>query len=724
MVATLVAYRLAAKLGGDGLDAYILVRRTVSFLQPLLLLGLAVGLPRMVAMAQAHPLQRRYLLAAMRIVLIGSGAGVLFATLMPTTVARALLGDAAMAPVAAPLAWMVLGLCLHAVAYGYLRGAHRTLAANVLQVIGLAVVPLVGFAVVPDLPAVLRFTGLGWCGVALLFLLPDLVRGPLHVAPVERGALLRYGLPRIPGDLAYAALFTLPVLWAAHRWGLAAGGGIGLGVTLLNLMAAAFAPISILLLPQAARSIGTGDHLGLERRIARLERNALIVSVAAMVLGEVVLPWALELYLRDVDTAPYVPACRTIFLAAPALAYFVALRSVLDAYHTGPRNGVNILIALAVTVILLGVVAVVGLPAHWAGVALVVGMVVLAVRTRTDIAHVRAELLRRAQGRGPLRLLVVIPGRAEGNEMPFARRQACWTARETGAVVDIYFLEHRTSPTGLWRAWRSFRRRVREFRPDIVHAHYGTVTGLFTVLASTAPVVITFHGSDLNPTPTDGVLRDLLGRAFSQWAAFFAAGIICVSEGLRQRLWWRRDEARVLPMGVDLAMFRPMDRAACRAELGWSDTERHVIFNGNNPALKRLDLAERTVELLRARGVPVRLHVLQGGIEPHRMPVLLNAADALLLCSDREGSPTMVKEAMACGLPVVTNDVGDVRERLRDVRPGAVVAQDPTALADALESVLRGPVRSNGRELARRNGIDAEIIDRTTYRFLHDLVER
>src|SRR5690606_7017694 len=109
MVATLVAYRLAAKLGGDGLDAYILVRRTVSFLQPLLLLGLAVGLPRMVAMAQAHPLQRRYLLAAMRIVLIGSGAGVLFATLMPTTVARALLGDAAMAPVAAPLAWMVLG---------------------------------------------------------------------------------------------------------------------------------------------------------------------------------------------------------------------------------------------------------------------------------------------------------------------------------------------------------------------------------------------------------------------------------------------------------------------------------------------------------------------------------------------------------------------------------------------------------------------------------------
>lgn len=81
------------------------------------------------------------------------------------------------------------------------------------------------------------------------------------------------------------------------------------------------------------------------------------------------------------------------------------------------------------------------------------------------------------------------------------------------------------------------------FRPDIVHAHYGTITGLFTVLVSPVPVVITFHGSDLNPTPSDGWWRDLLGRLFSQLAAFFAAGIICRSEGASQLLWCRGQEA-------------------------------------------------------------------------------------------------------------------------------------------------------------------------------------
>ena len=724
MVATLLVYRLAAGLGGEDLDAYILVRRTISFIQPLLMLGLAVGLPRLVAMALEGPRRRFYLLAALRIVVVLSGIGVILAALFPARLASFLLGSAQLEPLVMPLALMVLGLCLHTVAYSYIRGTHHTLVANILQTIGLAVTPLLAFAFTRDLPGILLFTGVMWSGVALLFVLPELVAGPVQVARTERGALLRYGLPRIPGDLAYAALFTFPVLWAAHRWGLAESGRIGLGVTLLNIVAAGFAPISILLLPQTARSISTGDHHGLERRIVRLERSALLVSLAALVSVEAALPWLLDLYLGDVPAAPYVPACRLIFLAAPALAYFVALRSVLDAYHTSPRNGVNIILSLVVAMVTLLVVQLFGLAGPWPGLAVVTGMGYLALRTRHDIAHVRSELRRKVEeGERPMRLMLVIPGRAEGNEMPFARRQGRWIAAETGAAVETFFLSERTSISGLWRARRRFRKQVRAFRPDIVHAHYGTITGLFTVMVSPVPVVITFHGSDLNPTPTDGRLRDLMGRLFSQLAAFFAAGIICVSEGLRQRLWWRREEARVLPMGVDLSVFRPMDKETCRAEQGWRGDERLVLFNGNNPALKRLDIAERTVALLVGRGIPARLHVLTGGVGPDRMPQLMNACDALLLCSDREGSPTMVKEAMACGLPVVTSDVGDVRERLRDVRPGAVVAQDAEALAEALVPVLKDPVRSNGRELAARNGIDASVIDRETHRFLQGLLD-
>jgi glycosyltransferase involved in cell wall biosynthesis len=174
---------------------------------------------------------------------------------------------------------------------------------------------------------------------------------------------------------------------------------------------------------------------------------------------------------------------------------------------------------------------------------------------------------------------------------------------------------------------------------------------------------------------------------------------------------------------VDLDLFRPMDREACRRELGWTGPERVVLFNANNPALKRLDLAQAAVRRLNEQGMPVRLEVLAGGITPDHMPVLMNAADALLLCSDQEGSPTMVKEAMACTLPVVSSDVGDVQQRLRDVRPGDVVEQAVEPLAGALMDVLRDGGRSNGRELAARNGIDARRSDEETYRFLCGLAK-
>ncbi len=323
-----------------------------------------------------------------------------------------------------------------------------------------------------------------------------------------------------------------------------------------------------------------------------------------------------------------------------------------------------------------------------------------------------------------LKLLLIIPGRPDGNELPFARRQARHFADRYHADVRIFFLRDRTSLNAIRHAGHAFRSIESEFKPDVVHVHYGSMTAFFGVIHARAPVVITFHGSDLNPTPTDGRLRDLFGRIMSQLAALFASGIICVSRKLVERLWWRRGRAKVLPMGVDLDGFTPMDREECRKALGWDPDEKVILFNGNNPSLKRLDLAEQVIDGLVRRNVPVRLEVLKGEIQPTRMPVIMNAADALLLCSDQEGSPTMVKEAMACGLPVVSSDVGDVRERTRGVFPGAVVEQDVKRLTDALGSVLQLDRRSNGREKAVENGIDAAQIDLATYQFLCDVASR
>ena len=102
--------------------------------------------------------------------------------------------------------------------------------------------------------------------------------------------------------------------------------------------------------------------------------------------------------------------------------------------------------------------------------------------------------------------------------------------------------------------------------------------------------------------------------------------------------------------------------------------------------------------LLAARLLPgARLEVLDGAVPAGRIVTYMNAADCLLLTSDSEGSPNVVKEALACDLPVVSVDVGDVRERVAGVTPGAVVGRDPEALGAALAAILRDPVRSDGR---------------------------
>jgi teichuronic acid biosynthesis glycosyltransferase TuaC len=312
-------------------------------------------------------------------------------------------------------------------------------------------------------------------------------------------------------------------------------------------------------------------------------------------------------------------------------------------------------------------------------------------------------------GGGP-RVLFVIPGTSQGSSMIFARRQAESLQRQ-GVEVNLFHLRSRTSLLELAREWRRFRRRVRRVNPQVIHAQFGTMTAWFAAWGVTLsnprrPLVITYRGSDLNPVPESAgwwaTLRATAGRGLSQLAALRASRIVCVSRELRGRLWWRREIAVVMPSGVDAEVFRPEPRARARGRLGWGESERVVLFNaGHNPGLKRLDLATQAVLLVPDFLDGARLEVLDGRTPPDRMPELLNAADCLLLTSDREGSSTILQEALACNLPVVSVNAGDSAERLAGVRHCALVERDPAVIAVELARVLRVPVRSNGREKVR-----------------------
>jgi glycosyltransferase involved in cell wall biosynthesis len=241
---------------------------------------------------------------------------------------------------------------------------------------------------------------------------------------------------------------------------------------------------------------------------------------------------------------------------------------------------------------------------------------------------------------------------------------------------------------------------LKEGNFDVVHAHYGTA-GWVGRLQRSAPLVVTFHGSDLMGGRRTGrgwrSIRGYVEMALALLLARIVRDVIVVSPTLLARTPGGR--ASVITPGVDLTRFFPTERTEARQSLGVEVKQRMVLFVAN-PALanKRYALAHDAVQIAR-RSLPELQLVTVAGRPHAELPLWLNAADAVLLTSKNEGSPMVVKEALACNRPVVSVDVGDVAERIRGVGGCRLVEGTPDAIAAGLLEVLGESERCNGREL-------------------------
>ncbi len=285
----------------------------------------------------------------------------------------------------------------------------------------------------------------------------------------------------------------------------------------------------------------------------------------------------------------------------------------------------------------------------------------------------------------------------------FVRREVL-ALRALGVEVEELETSYRRSPRASWAA---FRARVRESRPDLVNVYFGSLGAFAAALACPCPLVLTFGGSDLlgraHRDPWWEQMVSTAAAACSQVSAPSADAVVVRSERLRQALLLghERRRATVIPAGVDTTLFRPMDRAAARRAVGWDPEAVVVLFAASrHRPVKRFDRALAAIERLGTLGVDVRLESLEQ-VPPERMPDYFNAADCVLLTSQHEGSPNALKEAVACGCPVVAPPVGDVSEILSGVTPSRVVAPEPGPLAAALKDVLAENRRSNGPERIR-----------------------
>jgi glycosyltransferase involved in cell wall biosynthesis len=209
--------------------------------------------------------------------------------------------------------------------------------------------------------------------------------------------------------------------------------------------------------------------------------------------------------------------------------------------------------------------------------------------------------------------------------------------------VEIELFAFGPGPRALARATIDLRRRHRRRRFDIVHAHFG-LTAWPALLARLGPVVVTLHGNDLLVRRSYAATRAAL--PFTALAAAvsreFSANL--PGAGVRRRV-------AVLPVGIDLGRFRPIARAEARARLGLNPDGPYLLFpHDPSRPLKRHD---RAVE---AAG-DVRLLTL-GGVPPDEVPYWINAANAVLVPSAKEGFGLAVIEALACGVPAFGTPVG------------------------------------------------------------------
>lgn len=288
-----------------------------------------------------------------------------------------------------------------------------------------------------------------------------------------------------------------------------------------------------------------------------------------------------------------------------------------------------------------------------------------------------------------------------------------------GVAVDLLYvrgyLGNRAYLEALWRLPRAARRE----RYDLIHIHYGH-TAAAGIGIRHRPLVISFCGGDLLGEPReDGLTRkSRIEVAVFRQVARAATATITKSEEMERALPASlRPRNHVLPNGVDLERFAPRPRGEARAALGWEGEGKVILFIGDpDDPRKNVALARAAAEIVCREDPEARLHVAWG-VGADSVPTLMNAADCLVFPSRSEGSPNVIKEAMACALPIVSTPVGDVVERLDGVAGCYVREPSPEAFADGLARALgdgaapaaRGAVESLG--IGRVAGRLTEIYD-------------
>lgn len=286
----------------------------------------------------------------------------------------------------------------------------------------------------------------------------------------------------------------------------------------------------------------------------------------------------------------------------------------------------------------------------------------------------------------------------KGYYAPFILEQA-EALRQRGCEVEFFGVTGK-GIKGYLKAFPALKKTIRSLEPDVVHAHYG-LSGLLAGLQRKAPVVTTYHGSDINERKVLPFSK--VAMRLSKWNIFVSQPTLEIALGMEapSDLPRKGRHCALIPCGVDLSETQLTSREVARQRMGLAIDKKYVLFAGafDNP-VKNAGLAKEAMTLL----PDVELIELKGYTR-EQVTLLMCAADALLMTSHTEGSPQIVKEAMACGCPIVSVDVGDVRWVTENVTGCYIAERNPDAIAARLREAMAFGHRTEGRKRIQALGL-------------------
>lgn len=289
-----------------------------------------------------------------------------------------------------------------------------------------------------------------------------------------------------------------------------------------------------------------------------------------------------------------------------------------------------------------------------------------------------------------MKLLIVCSGN-HGHISPFVKEQA-ESIRAEGVFVD-YFVIKGKRISGYLKNLGGLKNKVSQFQPDLIHAHFG-LSGLLANLQRKVPVVTTYHGCDINKYSLR--LLSLFSIALSSFNIFISFNQHKKVRNIAKKKYI------VAPCGVNRNDFYPVDKIQARMQMNLELDKKYILFSSSfSYPVKNYKLASEAVSLL---GDEVELIELDG-YSRNQVNLLMNACDAGLLTSVREGSPMFVKELLATNTPIVSTDVGDVKERIDGISGCYIAKSNANDIANKLMATFSSG-KTNGTDKVKEFDID------------------